>query len=107
MIGVLDMKEPSRCKYYPGTMCYKPTCDGCPKEYDVPAESVRMKVLVKTSSACGIYYRCPCCGFEMLKPDSAVMYKYDKCPSCSCELIYPVGKELHQILVHNANRYVP
>ena len=75
--------------------------------YDVPLRTKRFKVIVKTSSACGIYFVCPCCHFEMLKADKHMFPRFSECPNCHADLTFPDPRETHEIHRRFANIYVP
>ena len=76
-------------------------------KYETPLITKRLKVIVKSSSACGIYFVCPACRFEMLQPENFRYPKKMECPSCHADLSFPDPRELHDIHRHMADVYVP
>lgn len=75
--------------------------------YETPLRTARYKVIVKSSSACGIYFTCPACHFDMLKSDRQMYPRFRECPNCHADLVFPDPRETHEIHRRMANVYVP
>ena len=74
-------------------------------KYETPLRTAGLKVIVKSSSACGIYFMCPACHFEMLQPECNKYPKFRECPNCHADLSFPSPSEINQIHKHVADMY--